>query len=68
MTGFIIGLWVGLLAGEVVIFWLTFAKRSPVVTVDPWWLENEDRWASLRPLLLAERQEELSGSPVEETP
>lgn len=37
-------------------------RRSAVVLVDPWWLENEDRWASLRPIILAERASQFGSS------
>jgi hypothetical protein len=55
MTAFVLGMSAGIAIAFLVAGWFTFAKRSPVVTIDPWWLENEDRWASLRPVLLKER-------------
>lgn len=51
----ILGIFLGASTAWLIVGLAMFHHRSPILTVDPWWLENEERWASLRPMLLAER-------------
>lgn len=53
MNGFLLGVLIGccLVTAEVV--W-AFRRRSDLFVVDRYWLENADRWASLRGILIEE--------------
>ncbi len=45
---FVLGLLMGLTVGGLIVGWALTARNSPIVTADPWWLENADRWEWLR--------------------
>lgn len=52
---FILGFCLGYAVVFGFIFWFCYHPRSPVVVLDPWWLEGEDRWASLRDIIREKR-------------
>lgn len=55
MLAFWLGMWGGTATGMVAMWWAITSPRFDRVVIDPWWLDNEDRWADLREQLLEER-------------
>lgn len=58
---FLLGYLLGIGVATVIFWWLFGRRKAEGIVVDAWWLENEARWASLRDILIKEREGTVKG-------